>query len=60
MYLSHSLYVEFLEGRLYLLLYILLLGQQYVRYGEVLIVNGPNTPILASLLENVDLVGCPS
>lgn len=56
MYLSHSLYVEFLEGRLY----VLLLGQQYVRYGEVLTVNGPNTPILASVLENVDSVGCPS
>lgn len=60
MYLSHSLCVEFLEGRLYLLLCILLPGQQCVRYGEALTVNVPNIPILDSLLENVDLVGCPS
>lgn len=59
MYLSHSLYVEFLEG-LYLLLHIPLLGQQCVRYSEVFTVNGSNTPILAGPLENVDLVGCPS
>lgn len=58
MYLSHSLYVEFLEG-LYFLLYIPLLGQQCARYSEALTVNGSNTPILASPLENVDLIGCP-